>query len=112
MKTSTEWLAQACDDYVRFLPKSAQAPTAAAAGFTIANNAGFDCYMFCSPNGANITWRIVNLLTGAEATGVATLTLPRNTIFGMPGVMGSNAALTAATATQVGVNRIYCESDY
>ena len=33
MTNSIDWIRQACSDYVRFLPPSAQQPTAAAADF-------------------------------------------------------------------------------
>jgi len=96
---------------ISFLTRGTAA-TKAATGFSMATNAGFDLYMFCPPNGTDISWRIVNINTGAEASGTATLNLPTNTVMLNACVLASNAALTAATAVSVGLNRIYVETDY
>ena len=86
--------------------------TKAATGFTFASNTGFDLYIFCAPNSSQYTWRIVNITAGTEASGTATLNLPTNTTMLTAGVLASNAALTTGTTVQLGVNRIYVETDY
>jgi hypothetical protein len=54
------------------------AATKAATGLTMASE-GFDFYMFCPPNSTTVSWRIVEINTGAETSGVATLNLPAAT---------------------------------
>lgn len=97
---------------ISFLTRDASAATKASTGFSMANNTGFDLFMFCAPNSSEIHWRIVNLLTGTEASGTATATLPVNTTMLTAGVLASNAALTPVTSINLGVNRIYVETDY
>lgn len=96
---------------ISFLTRDTTAATKAATGLTITSNAGFDVFMFQEPNGSEIGWRIVNINTGAEATGTATANLPGNVKL-TAGVLASNAALTPVTSIQIGVNRIYVETDY
>jgi hypothetical protein len=38
----------------------------------MASAKGFDFYMFCPPNSTTVSWRIVEINTGAETSGVAT----------------------------------------
>jgi hypothetical protein len=45
----------------------------------MASAKGFDFYMFCPPNSTTVSWRIVEINTGAETSGVATLNLPAAT---------------------------------
>jgi hypothetical protein len=67
--------------------------------------------MFCPPNSTTVSWRIVEINTGAETSGVATLNLPGyNTA--TAGVLASNAAVAVVTSIQLGINRIYIETDY
>lgn len=96
---------------ISFLTRGTAA-TKASTGFTLASNTGFDLYMFCAPNSSEIHWRIVNINTGAEASGTATANLPSNTTLLTAGVLASNAALTPVTSIQLGLNRIYVETDY
>ena len=96
---------------ISFLTRGTAA-TKASTGFTFTSNSGFDFYFFCAPNSSQITWRIVNLVSGTEASGTATANLPTNTTLLTTGVLASNAALTTVTAIQLGVNRIYVETDY
>jgi len=88
------------------------AATKAATGITIVSNRGYDLFIFCAPGSSEYTWRIVDLVNGTEASGTATLTLPTNTTKLTTGVLASNAALTPVTSIQLGVNRIYVETDY
>jgi hypothetical protein len=96
---------------ISFLTRGTAA-TKASTGFTITSGKGYDVFIFCAANSSQYTWRIVDLNTGTEASGTATATLPTNTSLLTVGVLASNAALTAATAVQVGCSKIYVETDY
>lgn len=96
---------------ISFLTRGTAA-TKAATGFTAASNKGYDIYIFCAPNSSQYTWRIVDFVAGTEASGTATATLPTNTTMLTAGVLASNAALTPVTSIQLGINRIYVETDY
>jgi hypothetical protein len=75
----------------------------------MASAKGFDFYMFC-PNSTTVSWRIVEINTGAEircsyfkfACGYNCLQQ----------VLASNAAVAVVTSIQLGINRIYIETDY
>ncbi len=97
---------------ISFLTRDATAATKAATGFTIVNNKGYDLYIFCPSNSSQYGWRIVDFNAGTEASGTATLNLPVNTTTLTAGVLASNGALATATATNLGINRIYVETDY
>ena len=86
--------------------------TKAATGLTITSGKGYDVAFFAAPNSSQITWRITDLNTGTEASGTATATLPTTNTMLTAGALASNAALTTVTAIQLGVNRIYVETDY
>jgi len=60
----------------------------------------------------SVSWRIIDINTGTEASGTQTTNLPVATTMLTAGVLASNAALTAVNATHLGVNRIYVETDY
>lgn len=96
---------------ISFLTRGTGA-TKASTGFTIVTNKGYDLYIFCAPNSSQYTWWIVDINTGTEASGTATLNLPTNTTLLTAGVLASNAALTPVTSIQLGINRIYVETDY
>jgi hypothetical protein len=96
---------------ISFLTRGTVA-TKAATGLTMTSTKGFDFYMFCPPNSTNVSWRIVEINTGAETSGVATLNLPAAATLLTAGVLASNAAVTPATSIQLGINRIYIETDY
>lgn len=95
---------------ISFLTRGTAA-TKAATGMTITSGKGYDCTIFCAANSSQYTWRIVDLNTGAEASGTATATLPTNTTMQTAGVLASNAALTTVTAVQVGCSKIVVETD-
>lgn len=97
---------------ISFMTRDGAAVTKASTGFTAVTGKGYDLYIFCSSNSSAIGWRIVDINAGAEASGSATVNLPVNTTLLTAGVLASNAALTAATAIHLGVNRIYTETDY
>ena len=96
---------------ISFLTRGTAA-TKASTGMTFTSNAGFDFFIFCKPGDTKYDWRIININTGAEASGTATANLPTNTTIAAAGVLASNAALATATAINLGVNRIYVETDY
>jgi hypothetical protein len=96
---------------ISFLTRGTSA-TKASTGLTITSGKGYDLFIFAAPNSSSIGWRIVDINTGTEASGTATLNLPTSTTMLTAGVLASNGALTTATATQLGINRIYVETDY
>ena len=82
-------------------------------GFTITSNKGYDVYMYCAPGiVSSVSWRIVDINLGTEASGTLSANLPTANTMLTAGVLASNAALTAVTAIQIGINRIYVETDY
>ncbi len=95
---------------ISFLTRGTSA-TKASTGYTITSGKGYDVYIFCAPNSSQYTWRIVDINAGTEATGTATANLPTNTTMQTAGVLASNAALTPVTSIQLGLNRIYVETD-
>lgn len=95
---------------IHFLTRGTAA-TKVSTGMTIANNGGYELFIFCEPNSSEIHWKIVDINTGAEASGTAVDTLPTNTTMLTAGVLASNAALTAATAIQLGISKIHVESN-
>jgi hypothetical protein len=88
------------------------AATKASTGFTLASNTGFDFYIFAPPASSEIHWRIVALNTLTEASGTATANLPGATTMLTANFLASNAALTPVNSTQIGLNRMYVETDY
>lgn len=97
---------------ISFLTRDGSTATKASTGMTIVTNKGYDVFIFCPPNGSSIDWRIIDFVAGTEVSGTATLTLPVSTTLLTAGVLASNAALTPVTSIQLGVNKIYVETDY
>ena len=95
---------------IHFLTRSTSA-TKQSTGLTIVSGKGYDVYIFCAPNSSEYSYRIVDINTGTEYSNTATETLPTATTMLTAGVLASNAALTTATAIQLGLNRIYVETD-
>ena len=54
----------------------------------------------------------ITKISETEASGTATLTLPVGTTMLTANVLASNGALTPVTSVQLGLNRIYVETDY
>ena len=81
-------------------------------GFAITTGKGYDVYMYAAPNSSTVYWKIEDLNAGTEASGLKTLNLPATSTMLTAGVLASNAALTTVTATQLGINKIYIETDY
>jgi hypothetical protein len=59
---------------------------------------GYDVYIFCAPNSNQIEWRILDINTNVEVSGIVTTNLPTNTTLFTAGVLASNAALTPVTS--------------
>lgn len=79
----------------------------------LASNQGYDAYIYCKPNDSVVYYRLVDLNLQTEIiNSSASIDLPVATTGMTPGVLASNAALTTATAINLGVNRIYIETDY
>ena len=96
---------------ISFLTRGTAA-TKAATGFTIATGKGYDLFMFVPANSSTIGWRIIDINAGTEASGTATVNTPAVNTMLTAGVLASNAALTPVTSIQLGLNKIYVESDY
>lgn len=96
---------------ISFLTRGTAA-TKASTGLTISTGKGYDVAFYVPANGTSFDWFIEDLNTGTTASGNATANLPTNTTLLTAGVLASNAALTTATAIQLGVNKIYIETDY
>lgn len=96
---------------IYFQTKAIGSATRVSTGFTITSGKGYDVYITCLPGTNTYYWRIVDTNAGTEASGTATSTVPANNTMAMPGVLASNAALTPVTSIQLGLNRIYVESD-
>lgn len=98
---------------ISFLTRNATTATKQATGFTIVSGKGYDIYIFCSPNStSSVGYRIVDIVAGTEYSGTASATLPVANIMLTANVLASNAALTLVTSIQLGLNRIYVETDY
>jgi len=97
---------------IHFITKNTGTVQKVSTGYTFANNTGFDFYIFCAPGSSQYSWRIVSLQDGTEANGVATLQLPVNTTKLSVNFLASNAALTAANAVQLGLQKIWVETDF
>ncbi len=80
---------------------------------TLATNQGYDAFVYCKPNDSTVYYRLVDINTGTEIiNSSATVDLPVSSTGLTAGALASNAALTTATVTQIGLNRIYVETDY
>ena len=87
--------------------------TAIAGQPALAANQGYDAYIYARPNDSTIYYRLVNLNTGAEIVNSSVNTnLPINTTLMAPQALMSNGANTPVTSAQIGVNRMYVETDY
>lgn len=79
---------------------------------TLANNNGYDAYIFCAPNDTTIYFRLDDLNAGVTLIdSFVNSDLPVNTTMLAAGCLASNAALTPVSSIQIGLNRIYVETD-
>lgn len=79
----------------------------------LANNNGYDAYIFCKPNDSEVFYRLVDINTNTEIVNASvTIDLPVATTGLTAGALASNAALTPVNSIILGLNRIYVETDY
>jgi len=80
---------------------------------SLANNQGYDAYIWCKPNDTAVYYRLDDINTQTTIIDTSTSSeLPVNTTMMALHAKISNAAVTPATSVQLGLNRIYCETDY
>jgi hypothetical protein len=97
---------------IQFISRNSTATTKVNTGLTAASNKGYDIFIFCEPNGTSIGWKIKEINNGGiEASGTVNTNLPMSQLLAA-NVLASNAALTAVNAIQLGVNKIYIETNY
>ena len=86
--------------------------TKAVTGFTAVSNKGYEIYIYALPNSTTIGWTIVDLTTLTENSGTATTNQPAVNTMLTAGILGSNGALATANAINLGINKIYIETQY
>lgn len=96
---------------IQFLTRGTAA-TKQSTGLTISTGKGYDIFIFNAPNSATFTYRIVDLITAAEFSGTATLNPPAASTLLTANVLASNAAVTPVNSIQLGISKIYIETDY
>ena len=96
---------------ISFLTRGTTA-TKQATGLTITTGKGYDIFIFNAPNSATFSYRIVDLITTTEFSGTATLNPPAAGTALTANVLASNAAVTPANSIQLGISKIYIETDY
>lgn len=79
----------------------------------LASQNAYDAYIFCKPNDTTVYYRLDNIIAGTTIIDTSTSTnLPVNTtMLNMQCSAGSGANAGAAVAS-VGLNRLYCETDF
>lgn len=96
---------------ISFLTKGTGAATKASTGFSAATGNGYELFIFVAPNSSSYGWLIKDINAGTEASGIATATPPTVNTKLTANVLASNAALTPATSIQLGISKIYVETD-
>jgi len=96
---------------ISFLSRGTAA-TKASTTYTAVTGKGYDVYIYCAPGSSTVYWKIEDLNAGTDVSGVATLNMPALGTMLTAGVLASNAALTPANSIQLGVNKIYIETDH
>lgn len=96
---------------IYFQTKGTGAAVRTSTGFTITSGSGYDMYIFAAPNSTTVSWRILEINTGTEATGSSAVSGPAVNVMMMAGIQASNAALTSVNDIQLCINRIYVETD-
>ncbi len=80
---------------------------------TAATAQTYDAFIFCRASDSVVYYRLVDINSGTELVNSSVNTnLPVDSTGLTAGCLASNAALTAANATQIGLNRIYVETDF
>jgi hypothetical protein len=80
-------------------------------GLTAVTGNGYEVQMFIPPGGSTIAWRILDMNAGTVASGSTSSNLPVAGTLMTAGVLASNAALTPVTSIQLGVSKIYVQTD-
>lgn len=88
------------------------AATKTSTGYTAVSGKGYDVYMWAAPNSTTVYWRIDDTNAGTSASGSTSTNAPAVNTMMLPNVLASNAALTTVTSIQLGINRLYIETDY
>lgn len=96
---------------ISFLARGTSA-TKTSTGYTVVSNRGYDVFMYAQPNSTTVNWRIIDLVAGTEASGSTSTNVPAVNTNMMVNAVAGNAALTTVTAIQLGLNKIYVETDY
>jgi|GEM_PF-2015083 len=79
---------------------------------SLANNNGYDAYIWCAPNDTTVYYRLDDVLTGATIIDTSTSTdLPVNTTALLAHCAMSNASNVLVNDATLGINRIYIETD-
>ncbi len=91
---------------------SGTATKTAITGTTLANNQGYDAYIFCKPNDTVVYYRLDDTNAGTTLADTSTASdLPASgTQLGFAGLMG-NAANTVVGNATIGIVSIYIETD-
>jgi hypothetical protein len=97
---------------IYFITRDATTSNKVSTGFTAVTGKGYDLTFYAAPNGSSISWRIVDINTGTEASGTTSTNLPVTTTMLTAGVLASNGALTPVTSIQLGIHSIYVQTDY
>jgi hypothetical protein len=98
---------------IQFISRNTTTTTKVNTGLTAGNLKGYDIFIFCEPNGTSIGWKIKEINNGGlVASGTVNTDLPANSVFLTANVLASNAALTPVNSIQLGVNKIYIETNY
>lgn len=96
---------------IYFITRDATTGNKTTTGLTCVTGKAYDVFMFCYPNDSTVYYRIVDLITSTAVEGSRTSNLPVNTTMLTPGVLASNAALTPATSINIGVAKVYTETE-
>jgi hypothetical protein len=101
----------AADTQWHYFTRSGTTTTKVTTGVNVAAGDIFDLMMFCPPNGSDIKFRMVNVMTGVVVLDDVSVTtnLPVNTTFLY--THNQIRSTTGTTAALLAVNRVYLESD-
>ncbi len=97
---------------IYFMARGSGSASRTSTGLTIASLNAFDVGIDVASNGTSADYWIKDLETGTLVTGNMATNLPANTSILSAAVLASNAALTPVNSIQLGVARIYIETDY
>jgi hypothetical protein len=97
---------------ISFMSRATGTLTKNATGFSAEVDNGFEAFIYCAAGSSQVSWRLININSGAEASGTVATNLPTATAFVAPVVSAGNAALTAAGAIAIDVVSIYVEANY